>query len=107
MKNNLFESYAKELDNLEENGMLRRIPNIQTDGKYILDNTNKYLNLSSNDYLGIFERSDLKEEFLNKIQDFPTNYPLFSSASSRLLTGNSKSYMELEDLLARDRKSVV
>ena len=44
------------------------------------------LNLSSNDYLGIGQDKKLKEEFLEKYRD----KILFSSSSSRLITGNYK-----------------
>ena len=100
MNNNLFLSYANELEELNKVGMLRCIPNINTDGKYIYENGEKFLNLSSNDYLGIFERDDIKSRFLDYINNFPSKYPLLSSASSRLLTGNSNSYADLEKLLA-------
>ena len=100
MNNNLFLSYANELEELNKVGMLRSIPNINTDGKYIYENGEKFLNLSSNDYLGIFEREDIKSRFLDYINNFPSKYPLLSSASSRLLTGNSNSYADLEKLLA-------
>ena len=100
MNNNLFLSYANELEELNKVGMLRSIPNINTDGKYIYENGEKYLNLSTNDYLGIFEREDIKSKFLDYVNNFPNKYPLLSSASSRLLTGNSNSYADLEKLLA-------
>ena len=98
MNNNLFLSYANELEELNKVGMLRSIPNINTDGKYIYENGEKYLNLSTNDYLGIFEREDIKSKFLDYVNNFPNKYPLLSSASSRLLTGNSNSYADLEKL---------
>ncbi len=100
MNNNLFDHYKNELDNLHSNGMLRNIPNIQAHGKFIIEDNNKYLNFSSNDYLGIFEEVDIKEDFLKEIGSLDTHFPLLSSASSRLLTGNSSSYIKLENLLA-------
>lgn len=53
----------------------------------------KNLNLSSNDYLGIGQDKNLKDEFLEKYQD----KILFSSSSSRLITGNYKIIRELEE----------
>lgn len=50
------------------------------------------LNLSSNDYLGLAARIDLREEFLRQI---PARELCFSSSSSRLLTG---SFPEVEAL---------
>ena len=55
------------------------------------------LNLSSNDYLGLASRQDLRNEFIGQLQE---NDLLFSSSSSRLLTGNFPIYTELEELIA-------
>lgn len=100
MSNNIFNRYIEDLNILNENKMLREIPQIHQEGKYIHYNGKRMLNLSSNDYLGIFQRDDLREEFLTFINNFNKTSPLFSSASSRLLTGNSNSYQSLEELLA-------
>ena len=55
------------------------------------------LNLSSNDYLGLSSRQDLRDEFIEQLQE--SGLP-FSSSSSRLLTGNFMVYTELEELMA-------
>ena len=55
------------------------------------------LNLSSNDYLGLSSRQDLRNEFIGQLQE--SGLP-FSSSSSRLLTGNFPIYTELEELMA-------
>ena len=55
------------------------------------------LNLSSNDYLGLASRKELREDFLGQMRE--NDLPL-SSSSSRLLTGNFKVYTEFEQLLA-------
>lgn len=55
----------------------------------------KYLNLSSNDYLGIAADEKIRAEFLKS-----ANYSL-GSTSSRLLTGNDEIYAEFEDFLAK------
>ena len=55
------------------------------------------LNLSSNDYLGLSSRQDLRDEFIGQLQE--SGLP-FSSSSSRLLTGNFMVYTELEELMA-------
>lgn len=61
-----------------------------------------YLNLSSNDYLGIAHNKQLHEEFFATIDrsDLLNDFGL-SAASSRLLTGNGSAYTELEQKLAQ------
>ena len=99
--NSSFNRYKVELTQLEEQGMLRAIPEIDGQGKYIKLNGKRLLNLSSNDYLGIFERKELKAEFLEKFACNNSELPHFSSASSRLLTGNNAASTQLEELLAQ------
>lgn len=89
--------YTKELEQLAQEGMLRQIPKIEGQGKWITLGENRLLNLSSNDYLGIFEKEELVSEFMAQ---FNAKLPRFSSASSRLLTGNNKASEELEKILA-------
>lgn len=90
--------YNNELKQLSSEGMLRQIPQIEGQGKWIELDGSRLLNLSSNDYLGIFEAEGLTEEFLGQ---FDGKLPRFSSASSRLLTGNNLACEELERLLAK------
>ncbi|RHR60477.1 8-amino-7-oxononanoate synthase [Parabacteroides sp. AF17-28] len=84
------------LDKLKETGNLRSLPEVVHEGKWIWKEMQKMLNLSSNDYLGLASRKELREEFLREMQE---NDWLFSSSSSRLLTGNFKVYTELEECL--------
>ncbi|MEF9931519.1 MAG: aminotransferase class I/II-fold pyridoxal phosphate-dependent enzyme, partial [Bacteroidales bacterium] len=95
------------MEYLKSQGMLRSIPQIDGRGKWIKEisqnenstnNTKLLLNLSSNDYLGIINREDLTNEFITYITK---THPCFSSASSRLLTGNSSAYNKLEALLCK------
>lgn len=99
--NSSFNRYKDELCKLEEQGMLRSIPEIDGQGKFIEINGKRLLNLSSNDYLGIFERKELKAQFLEKFKQSNLELPHFSSASSRLLTGNNAASTQLEELLAK------
>lgn len=86
-----------ELSGLEEKGNLRVLPSYIQEGSMIGSEGMRMLNLSSNDYLGLAADSRLREEFLGMPG---TERYLLSASSSRLLTGNSGAYGELEDLLA-------
>ncbi len=90
----MFERYKKELQELKQNFCDRKLISLKKAGKYIFEDNKKYLNLSSNDYLGIAEDRKILKNFL-KIADFS-----MGSASSRLLTGSSYVYAKLECLLA-------
>ena len=68
------------------------------DDKFIFLEEKKLLNFSSNDYLNLGANTDLKKEFLLKMYDNPE--AIFSSASSRLLSGNSSPFTRLEKFLA-------
>lgn len=94
----MLENYQSFLEELKENAHFRTIKNIQfKDGKYVLLDNKKLLNLSSNNYLGLADNKLITKEFLkNGGCEFS-----FGSASARLLTGNLPIYNELENLLAR------
>ena len=89
------ERMQKELSILEAKGQLRKIPLItnKNDNKIEI-NGKTYVNLASNDYLGISTNKELVDEFLSMHKNF------FSSASARLLSGTSSEYNELEQTLA-------
>lgn len=89
--------YTKILDQLEASGNLRRLPEVSHQGKQIVKEAQQMLNLSSNDYLGLASREDLRSKFLCELQE--SDLP-FSSSSSRLLTGNYPVYTELEKEMA-------
>lgn len=89
------EKFEQELQNLKNQNQFRQILDIEVkEGKYIFLEGKKYLNLSSNDYLGFAYDKDLAQGFLDSIKN--NQNALFSSASSRLLTGNSKVFTGLE-----------
>lgn len=90
--------YNSILSQLEESGNLRRLRNTRSEGKYIYHDGRKYVNLSSNDYLGVACNATLQKNFLATLAD-ETEF-LFGSTSSRLLTGNAPSYTSLEQHLA-------
>lgn len=75
-----------ELNKLAESGNLRALPcDISGDADLV--------DLSSNDYLGLSSRQDLKEEFFAK---FNMNDFCMSACSSRLLASRQKSFYNLE-----------
>lgn len=102
--------YIKELENLKKKEQFRELRTIAKSGKFAVYKNKEYLNLSSNDYLGLSENTQILQEFysvLNKtnISDFS-----FGSTSSRLLTGNSSAYDNLETAIAKkynDRNALV
>lgn len=79
--------YSDKLQELQSHGNLRFLRDSIPEGM---------LNLSSNDYLGLKYNDELYDEFLDEISI--NNYH-FTASSSRLLSGNSKEYIELEELL--------
>lgn len=91
-------NYTKLLNTLEAAGNLRCLPEVRHQGKWIEKEGQKMLNLSSNDYLGLASRIDLRDSFLARLQE--TDLPL-SSSSSRLLTGNFSIYEELEQHMCK------
>lgn len=90
-------NYQSVLRDLDVSGNLRRLPDVVHDGRWIIRDGHRMLNLSSNDYLGLAVRSDLQAEFL--ASEYARNLPL-SSSSSRLLTGNFSVYSALEQHIA-------
>lgn len=99
-------AYNERLEALRASGNLRQLPDIEHQGKWILKEGTRMLNLSSNDYLGLANRLDLREEFQASSRD--KAYP-YSSSSSRLLTGNFAVYTQLERQIARsfDREAAL
>ena len=87
----------QELQLLEEHSNLHRLPRMVHDGRDVIVNGKRMLNLSSNDYLGLASDRALREEFLRTLT--PDTF-LPTSSSSRLLTGNFTVYEELEAELA-------
>ena len=86
----------QELIQLEQTGNLRGLPGIELDGKWIHLDEKKMLNLSSNDYLGIASDQKMRQDFLSNLD---IDKAIFSSSSSRLLTGNYPVYKKVEHLL--------
>lgn len=92
------DSYSSQLDALAQKGNLRKLPEMNPQGLYLMRGGRSMLNLSSNDYLGLADNEALKQEFLQTLDSRDCR---FSSTSSRLLTGNYPIYTRLENRLAQ------
>ncbi len=90
--------FINELNALKLQGNLRELPQPIHEGREIIVDGQKMLNLSSNDYLGLGADRSLRAEFLSTLT--ADNF-LPSASSSRLLTGNFSIYQETETLLSR------
>ncbi|MFV5385463.1 8-amino-7-oxononanoate synthase [Acinetobacter junii] len=94
----LLDHYAEQLDNLKQQGNFRQFTTNQQQGRWITIQDRTMLNLASNDYLGLAADLSLREEFLDTLQ---IDRALFSSSSSRLLTGNFAEYEQFENSLSK------
>ena len=91
--------YSEEIKKLVEKDNFRQVHNIEKKhGKYLSINGRDLLNFSSNDYLNLSTDRKLINEFVEKYKN--DNEFIFSSTSSRLLTGTSNCYKKLEQNLA-------
>ena len=86
-----------ELEQLADADNLRRLRSAQVLGKYVAYGGCQYINMSSNDYLGLGAETELQRRFLAAL---PDDRFLMSNPSSRLMTGNSGDYEVLEAALA-------
>ncbi len=94
----LLDHYAEQLDQLKQQGNFRQFTSNQQHGRFITIQDRTMLNLASNDYLGLAADLSLREEFLDTLQ---IERALFSSSSSRLLTGNFAEYEQFENSLSK------
>ena len=96
--NSFYHDLLAELAALKQTGNYRALREIAPEGggRSRLDGR-ALCNLSSNDYLGLAGRGDLRKDFLRQFADDLSSSELaMSSASSRLLTGNTPAYARLE-----------
>ena len=100
------DAFKQQLEQLSAQNQYRSIPDLVHQGRYIMRENCKMLNMSSNDYLGLASNENLRQSFLQRYGD---NFPSFTSSSSRLLTGNFPVYTDLEQLIAQrfQRESVL
>ena len=94
----LLDHYAEQLDQFKQQGNFRQFTANQQQGKWITIQDRTMLNLASNDYLGLAADLNLREEFLDTLK---IERALFSSSSSRLLTGNFTEYEQFENSLSK------
>lgn len=93
------EQMQQELQELKEKSNLRKLPAITHEGRNVIVDGQRMLNLSSHDYLGLANDRKLRQEFRETLT---TETFLPTSSSSRLLTGNFSIYDRLEQQLADD-----
>ena len=93
----LLDHYAEQLDQYKQQGNFRQFTANQQQGRWITIQDRTMLNLASNDYLGLAADLNLREEFLDTLK---IERALFSSSSSRLLTGNFAEYEQFENSLS-------
>lgn len=84
------------LDKLRAEDNLRQLLTIEKRGRMVVIDGKEYIDLSSNDYLGLSVDVELQKEFLDAVD---TTRFLLSNPSSRLITGNSPHYGILESAI--------
>ena len=89
--------FKNRLEEISASGNLRTLLPAENNGKYILFENKKLINLASNDYLGIATDRSLYSEFLETVS-LPDIR--FSASSSRLQTGNCGAHVILENRLS-------
>lgn len=97
----MVEKLIKKVSAAKEKGNFRSLNYYEKkEGKFLFSDGRKYLNLSTNDYLGLSTDQNLLDEFYNN-EKLDINRYGFSTVSSRLISGNSNLYRELENNLSR------
>lgn len=90
-------SVAQQLDTLKSKEQYRQLPPVTHQDQWIICNERRLLNISSNDYLGLGNETQLQSQFLSYLQQMPDSVlPKMGSTSSRLLTGNHSQLPLLE-----------
>ena len=87
------EHINQELQTLKEKKNYRSLPPLIHEGRDVLLNGQRMLNLSSNDYLGLSNDISLRKEFLKTLT--PETF-LSTASSSRLLSGIFSALQQLE-----------
>ena len=89
--------YQQQLEQFNKASQQRTIPSLRHKHSYIYKGSQRLINVSSNDYLGLAADTKLVTEFLalNSAESLR-----FGSSSSRLLTGNNAQLDQLEQELS-------
>jgi 8-amino-7-oxononanoate synthase len=98
---NIYSVFENTINELKQDNQYRFLKTISArDGKYVFYNNKKYINLSSNDYLGLATNKKYISKFFSRLKK-KNMVDLFGpgSTSSRLLSGNYDLYSELETVL--------
>lgn len=82
-------SYESTIESLRLNGNLREIPTAET--------IRRFIDFSSNDYLGIAADRTLQDDFFKSCEG---NIPAMTSSASRLLAADQDEYFRLESMLS-------
>lgn len=85
------------LRTLKETDNYRELHTAASYGKHITVDGREYLNMSSNDYLGLSADTSLQQEFFDSISGYQGF--LMGTPASRLMTGNNPHYDDLESTL--------
>ncbi len=94
-------AFQQELDELEESGLRRRLRDVTSaNGPHILIDGKELVNLCSNNYLGLASHPALKKAAQDATEKYGTG-----AGASRFVSGNNILYKELEEKLARFKKT--
>ncbi len=93
--------FRQAINNLSSQGQRRFLqPVVQLPGGRIASGDRLLLNLSSNDYLGLSQRPELKEAVIAATSRYGVG-----AGASRLICGNHELYEQLEERIARFKKT--
>lgn len=96
----LYQKMQELLDNSKKLGQLRTVKSKYQNGTKITVDSKQYVNLSSNDYLGLASDLELAREFLSSVlkdkNDKLNDDIRMSSSGSPLLTGAHLSYLDAQ-----------
>ena len=87
-----------KLEALKKEGQFRQLRSITNEGRFLHYDGWRYLNVTSNDYLGISSNTILQDLFFEQMECERSH--LLGSTSSRLLTGNFNAFSLLECQMA-------